>query len=92
MGYDEQIHVSCESGSTTATTDAPSTEMIGKYIYVGGSWNKVTAVSGNTITLENAVAATGNFVTPVVVMNEIEIAGDNVTLTRLEADYFPVIV
>lgn len=92
MSYDEQIHVSCESGSTTATTDAPSAEMIGKYIYVGGSWNKVTAVSGNTITLENAVAATGDFVTPVVVMNEIEITGDNVTLTRLEADYFPVIV
>lgn len=92
MTSEKQVYMFCTSGSTTATVSDPPADMVDKYVYVGNAWNKVTAVSGNSVTLENAASVTGTFASPLVVMNEIEITGDNLTLTRLEADYFPVIV
>lgn len=95
MACEDEIVAGYTGGSTTVVRQNADFDerFVGKYIYIDGGWRKITAVSaGGTATVNSAPTHTGVEQTKAVTMNEISITGENLTLTRLEADYFPVIV
>lgn len=65
---------------------------VGKHVLLPDGWKKIVAADGNTVTLEAEAADGGTVFTKIAQMNEIEIEGTGVTLTRLEIDYDPMIV
>lgn len=87
------VMVSYTAGSDTVTVMSapPNQRWVGMYIRLNDVWQKITAVSSanRTLTLENAVAASGVEVTKAVTMNEISITGQSLTLTRLNLLYTP---
>lgn len=94
MGCEEDLVVNYTSGSTSVTRLIQKFDerFVGKYIYLDGGWKKITAVAlDGTATINTAPSHTGTAQTKAVTMNEISIAGTGIALTRLEADYFPVI-
>ena len=84
------------SGSTSATyyNMRAGEKVVGRYVYIGGSWKKITAVnySTNTITLNSAPSSTSIVKTMIVTMNEITITGTSLSFSKLELDYSPMIV
>ena len=95
MACEDEIVVSYTAESTTVVRQNEKFDerFIGSYLYIDGAWRKIAAVSlAGTATISSAPAHTGVAQTKVVIMNEITITGTNATLTRLEADYSPLIV
>ena len=95
MACEDEIVVSHTSGSAIITrqNDKFDERFIGKYIYVSGTWQKIATVAvDGTATINGIAASTGITQTKVVTMNEITVAGTNAALTKLEVDYFPIIV
>lgn len=63
--------------------------MAGQFIYLGG-WKKIRLVSSeNRAVISEIMAEGGSVETPVVTMNEIEVSGENLSLTTFEIDYTP---
>ena len=63
--------------------------MAGQFIYLNG-WKSIRLVSSpNRAVISEAMPESGTAEAPVVTMNEIEISGDGLDLTRLEIDYTP---
>ena len=63
--------------------------MMGQFIYLNG-WKCIRLVSSpNRAVISEAMTESGTTEAPVVTMNEIEISGDGLNLTRLEIDYTP---
>lgn len=95
MAFDDKATVKYTAGSTSAEilyTTTPE-NLVGKYLYIDGAWNKVLSVTDEGVaTMQNAAAHDGIAEAKAVTMNEITITGDSVTLTRLEAHSFPIIV
>ena len=64
-------------------------QMVGQYLYLDG-WKKIQQITdAGTAILSAAADSSGVTNTPIVTMNEIEISGDNVALTRFEIEYVP---
>lgn len=62
--------------------------MKGQYLYLG-KWLKIQQITdANNAIVSGAVDSTGNTVTPVVTMNEIELSG-TARLESLEVEVFP---
>jgi hypothetical protein len=91
---EDEVVVSYTSGSASVarTNDKFDERFIGKYLYIDDAWKKITAVTLGVATINGTPSHTGITTTKVVTMNDIVITGDNITLTTLEADYFPMIV
>ena len=63
--------------------------MEGQFVYLGG-WKKIRLVSSeNRAVISEIMAEGGSVETPVVTMNEIEVSGENLSLTTFEIDYTP---
>ncbi len=63
--------------------------MEGQYLYLDG-WKKIRQVTGaNRAILSEPANRSGETDTPIVTMNELELSGENVMLTRLEVEYVP---
>ncbi len=81
----------CSTAGNNEVTSAGGfmPHMKGQYLYLDG-WRKITQVtdSNHAIVLP-APDKTGKTDTPVVTMNEIELSGEGVNLTRFEIDYVP---
>lgn len=96
MAYEDEVVVSYTSGSTSVSraNGAVFDEMfVGKYLYLGGAWRKIVSVNSSGVaTVDSAPSSGGIIQTKVVTMNEIAITGTDITLTRLEVDYSPMIV
>ncbi len=84
------VMISHTEGSNIVTSDgAFQKHMKGQYLYLNG-WRKISQVTdANTVVISQPAAASGNTVTPIVTMNEIEIQGDNAQLTQFEMEYVP---
>ena len=63
--------------------------MEGQYLYLNG-WKKIREVTNDSrAIISQAADVTGKTATPIVTMNEIELSGDSVALTRLGIEYTP---
>lgn len=63
-------------------------EYVGRYIYLNGSWMRIISIQGESEVIVNAMlSASGNEMTMIAVMNEIDVEGDGLELTLLEMDY-----
>lgn len=61
--------------------------MKGQYLYMDG-WKKIVQVTDTSeAILSQAPSTSGETDTPIVTMNEIELQGDDVQLTRFEIAY-----
>lgn len=78
------------SGSNIITSDGGFLpHMAGQFIYLDG-WKSIRLVHNeNRAVISESMSESGTVETPVVTMNEIEISGDGLDLTRLEIDYTP---
>ena len=84
------LQVNYTSGSNIITSDGGfMPHMVGQFVYLGG-WKRIRLVSNaNRAVISESMPDTGSADTPVVTMNEIEISGDGLDLTRFEIDYIP---
>ena len=84
------LQVSYSSGSNIITSEGGFLpHMEGQFVYLGG-WKKISLVSSeNRAVISEIMAESGSSETPVVTMNEIEVSGDNLSLTTFEIDYTP---
>lgn len=84
------VMISHTEGSNVITADGSfQKNMKGQYLYLDG-WRKISQVTDeNTAIISQPAETSGNTVTPIVTMNEIEIQGDNAQLTRFEIEYVP---
>ena len=84
------LRVNYTANSNIITTDGGFLpHMEGQFVYLGG-WKKIRLVnSGNRAVISEIMAGSGSVETPVVTMNEIEVSGENLSLTTFEIDYTP---
>lgn len=84
------LRVNYSSGSNIITSDGGFLpHMEGQFVYLDG-WKKIRLVSNeNKAVISETMTGSGTAETPVVTMNEIEISGENLALTRFEIDYTP---
>ncbi len=84
------LQVNYTSGSNIITSDGGFLpHMVGQFVYLDG-WKSIRLVSSeNRAVISESMSDTGSAETPVVTMNEIEISGDGLDLTRFEIDYIP---
>lgn len=82
--------VSYTAGSSVITSGGGFLpHMVGQFVYLDG-WKSIRQVNDeNTVVISERMSESGSTETPVVTMNEIEISGDGLDLTRLEIDYIP---
>lgn len=67
-------------------------EFVGRYIWINGEWLKIIYVKNEKEAVVNKnVTASGTDLTMIVVMNEISIDGEGLSLTRFELEYAPCI-
>ena len=95
IACEDEVVVSYTASSTSVTRQNAvfDARFVGKYLYLDGAWRKITAVNSSGVaTVDSAPTHTGITNAKVVTMNEITITGTSITLTTLEADYFPMIV
>lgn len=78
------------AGSNEITSDGGFAEhMEGQFLYLDG-WKKIRRVTdANTAVLSANADSNGVTDTPIVTMNELELSGDNVALSRFEIEYVP---
>lgn len=89
LPFVRSISVTYTAGSNTVTSGGAFTgHMAGQYLYLDG-WKCIRQVTdANTAILSESVKATGATETPVVTMNEIEVAGgDGLTRFDVECQY-----
>ena len=88
--FERSIAISHTEDSNIITSDGPFLPyMAGQFLYLDG-WKKIRQITdAHSAILSDKVASSGTTSTPIVTMNEIEISGENRTLTMLEADYTP---
>ena len=84
------LRVNYTTGSNIITSDGGFRDyMAGQFVYLDG-WKRISLVySENRAVISGSMAETGSVETPVVTMNEIEISGDSLALTKLEIEYTP---
>ena len=84
------LRVNYTANSNIITSDGGFLpHMTGQFIYLNG-WKSIRLVSSpNRAVISEAMPESGTAEAPVVTMNEIEISGDGLDLTRLEIDYTP---
>lgn len=84
------LRVNYTANSNIITSDGGFLpHMAGQFIYLNG-WKSIRLVSGpSRAVISESMPESGTADTPVVTMNEIEISGDGLDLTRLEIDYTP---
>ena len=84
------LRVNYTANSNIITSDGGFLpHMAGQFIYLNG-WKSIRLVSSpNRAVISEAMPESGTAEAPVVTMNEIEISGDGLDLTRLEIDYTP---
>lgn len=89
--YDEVL-VAYTAGSNTVTVYNKELEQshVGKYMYLGGKWMRIIAVTEGGVVLNGNMETGGEEATTIVIMNQLAIEG-NATLTKLEIDYTPLV-
>ena len=89
--YDEVL-VAYTSGSNTVTVYNKELDQshVGRYLYLGGKWMRIIAVTKNGVVLNGNMEASGEESSTIVVMNQMAIEG-NVTLTKFEMEYTPLV-
>lgn len=60
------------------------------HLYLGGKWMRIIAVTKNGVVLNGNMEASGEESSTIVVMNQMAIEG-NVTLTKFEMEYTPLV-
>ena len=82
--------VNYTSGSNIITSDGGFLpHMVGQFVYLDG-WKSIRLVNNeNRAVISESMSNSGTADTPVVTMNEIEISGDGLDLTRFEIEYIP---
>lgn len=90
MPFVRALRISHTAGSNIVTSDHGFLKpMQGQYLYLNG-WRKIREITNaNQAILSENAEADGTITTPVVTMNEIELSGDNVKLSKLEIEYTP---
>lgn len=85
------VRITHTAGSNVITSDgAFQPHMKGQYLYLDG-WVKLRVITdGNTAIISRNATATGAATTPVVTMNEIELSGDAIVLSRFDVSYTPL--
>lgn len=85
-----ELEISHTEGSNIVTCAGGFvSHMKGQYLYFDG-WKAIREVTdASTAILSEAAAGTGTTRTPIVTMNEIEVQGDGLALTRFEVEYTP---
>jgi len=86
-----ELYIEAISNTTVQLYNRIYTDVIGSYIYIGGSWRKIVdQPTENTIVLDQHASKTSNYSTVITKMNEIEIIPDNsMDLTHLSFSYKP---
>ena len=84
------LRVNYTANSNIITSDGGFLpHMEGQFVYLGG-WKKIRLVSSeNRAVISEIMAESGSSETPIVTMNEIEISGNGLDLSRLEIEYTP---
>lgn len=84
------LRVNYTANSNIITSDGGFLpHMEGQFVYLGG-WKKIRLVSsGNRAVISEIMAGSGSVETPVVTMNEIEVSGENLSLTKFDIKYTP---
>jgi len=82
--------VNYTSGSNIISSDGGFLpHMAGQFVYLDG-WKSIRLIHNeNRAVISENMSNSGTAETPVVTMNEIEISGDGLNLTRFEIDYIP---
>lgn len=88
--FERSIAISHREDSNVITSEGLFLpHMAGQFLYLDG-WKKIRQITdAHSAILSEKAASSGTTVAPIVTMNEIEISGENRTLTMLEADYTP---
>ena len=88
--FERSIAISHTEDSNIITSDGPFLPyMAGQFLYLDG-WKKIRQITdAHSAILSDKATRSGTTDVPIVTMNEIEISGENRTLTMLEADYTP---
>ena len=91
----DNVLVEYEAGNNEITIRniVPTQELVGQYVYLSGEWIRIIAVlATGHVVITKRMENDGLENTHLARMNEIEITGDNVELTKLEVDYTPRIL
>ena len=88
--FERSIAISHTEGSNIVTSEGLFLpHMEGQFLYMGG-WKKIRQITdAHSAILSGKAANSGTTSTPIVTMNEIEIGGENLSLTMFEVDYTP---
>ena len=83
--FERSIAISHTEDSNIITSDGPFLPyMAGQFLYLDG-WKKIRQITdAHSAILSDKAASSGTTSTPIVMMNEIEISGENLALTMLE--------
>ena len=84
------LRVNYTANSNIITSDGGFLpQMEGQFVYLGG-WKKIRLVSSeNRAVISEIMADSGSSETPIVTMNEIEISGNGLDLSKMEIEYTP---
>lgn len=84
------LRVNYTANSNIITSDGGFLpHMEGQFVYLGG-WKEIRLVSSeNRAVISEIIAESGSSETPVVTMNEIEISGNGLDLSKMEIEYTP---
>ena len=79
------------SANVSLSTSVTSSEVLHKYIYLAGTWRKITKVNNaQSIKVSPSLSATGTAVTDIVTMNELTVSPvSTMALSRLNFIYTP---
>lgn len=86
------IHASYTVASTDVVVEEEiSEDVIGKYVYIDGSWRKIAAQpSAHNLTITSTPSQTGTAETDIVLMNEITVTPETtMSLSKLNFVYYP---
>ena len=86
--FERSIAISHTENSNVITSEGLFLpHMAGQFLYLDG-WKKIRQITdAHSAILSDKAASSGTTAVPIVTMNEIEISGENLALTMLEADY-----
>ena len=88
--FERSIAISHTENSNIVTSEGLFLpHMTGQFLYLDG-WKKIRQITdAHSAILSDKAASSGTTAVPIVMMNEIEISGENLALTMLEVDYTP---
>ena len=88
--FERSITISHTENSNIVTSEGLFLpHMEGQFLYLDG-WKKIRQITdAHSAILSEKAANSGTTAVPIVTMNEIEITGENLSLTTLEVDYTP---